>query len=129
LRFVQADIRIDMPQGIFDKIVWDAAIEHFTEEEITGIIRSIKSRLAPDGIVSGHTVVERQDGTKQLSHHEYEFGDKKDLLRFLAPYFRNAMVFETKHADRHNLYFWASDGPVPFSADWPSMCNTWTSES
>src|ERR1700754_812175 len=34
IRFEIADIRIQMPEGKFDNIVWDAAIEHFTEAEI-----------------------------------------------------------------------------------------------
>ena len=123
--FVQADIRTEMPPGVFDNVIWDAAIEHFTETEITSIMDNIKARLSPAGILSGHTVVERGDGVKQLSHHEYECKSKEDLLRLLAPYFKNVMVFETRYPERHNLYFWASDGPVPFAPDWVGGCNTW----
>src|SRR5436190_21907639 len=32
--FVLADIRTAMPLGRFDNVVWDAAIEHFTPDEI-----------------------------------------------------------------------------------------------
>jgi hypothetical protein len=39
-----------MPEGIFDNVIWDAAIEHFTEEEIDGIMKNIKARLKPNGI-------------------------------------------------------------------------------
>ncbi len=124
VEFIQADIRTEMPQGVFENIVWDAAIEHFTEAEIEVILNNIKARLSPEGILSGHTIVESIDGTKQLSHHEYEFKSKEDLLRFLTPHFKNVMVFETKYPGRHNLYFWASDGPVPFSPGWPASCNT-----
>jgi hypothetical protein len=35
------------------------------------------------------------------------------------------MQFETKNPERHNLYFWASDGPVPFHPDWPHACKIW----
>ena len=113
-----ADIRTQMPEGTFDNIVWDAAIEHFTEEEIASIMANIKRRLTPNGILSGFTIVERSDGKKMLPHHEYEFKSKDDLARFFVPHFRNVKVFETIYADRHNLYFWASDGPIPFSEGW-----------
>lgn len=125
IKFVLADIRTEMPAGSYDNIIWDAAIEHFTPIEIETIMRSIKSRLCEAGILSGHTIVERIDHEKQLSHHEYEFKDKADLESFLIPHFKNVIVFETKWPDRHNLYFWASDGPVPFSPGWSKANATW----
>jgi SAM-dependent methyltransferase len=113
-----ADIRTQMPDGIFDNVVWDAAIEHFTETEIAELMANIKRRLAPAGMLSGFTIVERPDGKKMLPHHEYEFKSKDDLARFFRPHFRNVKVFETIYPDRHNLYFWASDGVVPFMDEW-----------
>ncbi|MEY4938635.1 MAG: hypothetical protein RIQ93_370 [Verrucomicrobiota bacterium] len=121
IEFVLADVRTRMPPGLFDNIVLDAAIEHFTPPEIGALMRDIRSRLAPGGVLSGYTIVERQDGRKSLSHHEYEFRDKADLLRFLAPHFANVTVFETIYPERHNLYFWASDRTIPFDATWPGM--------
>ncbi|MCC6454900.1 MAG: class I SAM-dependent methyltransferase [Caldilineaceae bacterium] len=119
VEFVLADIRTDMPGGTYENIVWDAAIEHFTPTEIHKIMADMKSRLAEQGILSGHTIVERSDGTKSLTHHEYEFRSKEDLLRFIEPHFQNTVVFETKYPDRHNLYFWASNGTLPFDPNWP----------
>lgn len=113
-----ADIRTQMPEGRYDNVVWDAAIEHFTETEIQDIMRGIKNRLVPDGILSGHTVVERTDGQKYLTHHEYEFKNKEDLLRFFTPFFANVLVFETEYLERHYLYFWASDSVIPFGHGW-----------
>jgi hypothetical protein len=117
--FVLADIRTDMPQGKFENIVWDAAIEHFTEEEIDKILKDIKIRLTEHGILSGYTIVENQDGSKSLAEHEYEFKSKEDLMRFFTPHFKNVTVFETLYPSRHNLYFWASNGYLPFSSEWP----------
>jgi SAM-dependent methyltransferase len=121
IRFVLADIRNAMPSGVFANVVWDAAIEHFTPTEIAEILSNIKSRLTEDGILSGYTIVEQADGVKMLTHHEYEFKSKEDLLAFLKPDFRNIAVFETAYPTRRNLYFWASDGAIPFSNDWPSI--------
>jgi SAM-dependent methyltransferase len=119
VEFRLADIRTGMPDGRFSNIVWDAAIEHFTPEEISAIMAAIKARLGGDGILSGHTIVEKPDGTKSLSHHEYEFKDMADLRGFFTAHFANVTVFETIYPDRHNLYFWASDGTLPFAPGWP----------
>ena len=119
ITFKIADIRTHMPDGYYENIIWDAAIEHFTDMEIKNILSDIKKRLTPDGILSGHTVVEREDGQKQLSHHEYEVKNKEDLLRYLSPFFSNVLVFETKYPSRQNLYFWASDSEIPFGHGWP----------
>lgn len=117
-----ADIRTQMPAGQYDNIVWDAAIDYFTEPEIMNIMQSIKDRLSPGGILSGHTAIERADRKEQLSHHKYEFKHKEDLLRFLAPFFANVVVFETEYPGRHNLYFWASDSVIPFGDAWTKVC-------
>ncbi len=118
LRFVLADIRTDMPEGIFGNIMWDAAIEHFTLDETSGILADIKKRLTPEGVLSGYTIVEQANGKKMLSHHEYEFKSSLDLRRVLAPFFNNVRVFQTRYPERTNLYFWASDGAIPFSDSW-----------
>lgn len=118
IRYEVADIRTQMPTGSFDNIVWDAAIEHFTEAEIADVMNNIKQRLGSTGILSGFTIVERADGKKSLEHHEYEFKSKEDLARFLTPHFANVRVFETVYPDRHNLYFWASDATIPFGSGW-----------
>lgn len=118
IEFVLADIRDKMPTGSFDNVVWDAAIEHFTTEEIVKILRDIRKRLIPQkGILSGYTIVEKLEG-KSLNQHEYEFKNMTDLKNFLTPHFANVIVFETIYSERHNLYFWASDGIIPFSANW-----------
>ena len=124
INFLAADIRTDMPDGIFDNIIWDAAIEHFTEEEISRLIGDIKKRMKQTSIISGYTIVENATGVKHLHQHEYEFKSKEDLMRFLEPHFKYVSVFETIFPSRHNLYFWASDdnSQIPFSAHWSSMC-------
>lgn len=118
IEYILADIRYSMPEGDFDNIAWDAAIEHFTPDEIEAIMKNIKQRLKNrGGILSGHTIVERTEG-KSLDQHEYEFKNMADLKRFFKPHFKNVIVFETIHPSRHNLYFWASDSVIPFSENW-----------
>ena len=119
VEFVLADIRSAMPAGHFSNVVWDAAIEHLTLVETDAILRGIKARLTPDGVLSGYTIAARADGVSSLSHHEHEFCSMAELSSFIAPYFRHVTVFETKYPERHNLYFWASDEVVPFGNSWP----------
>jgi cyclopropane fatty-acyl-phospholipid synthase-like methyltransferase len=112
ITYLQQDIRQGLPSGPFDNIVWDAAIEHFTETEIDQIMGAIVERLGADGILSGYTLTERADGRRSNSLHEYEFKDKEDLRRFFTPHFKFVKVWETIYPSRHNLYFVASQAPV-----------------
>jgi SAM-dependent methyltransferase len=112
-RFVLGDIRTDIPDETFDNIIWDAAIEHFTEAETAALMNTIASRLAADGILSGYTILEADDGSHHLHQHEYEFHDKEDLARFLTPHFAHVQVFETTFPNRTNLYFYASNAELP----------------
>ena len=121
VEFFLADIRTAMPEGMFENIVWDAAIEHFTPVEIAAIMGNIKQRLARGGVLSGYTIVEPEHGGKHLHTHEYEFRDMADLHGFLAPHFKHVKVFETKYPTRHNLYFWASDEVIPFAPEWDAQ--------
>lgn len=120
VQFTLADISTDMPgeKSGFQNVIWDAAIEHFTESEIFTIMSNIKFRLSDGGILSGYTIIEKEDGIKHIHQHEYEFKSKADLLRFLTPYCCNIRVFETIFSDRHNLYFWTSHGVLPFDSEW-----------
>lgn len=111
--YILGDIRSDIPDGPFDNIIWDAAVEHFTPKEIAALVARIKMVLSPGGIVSGYTIVEADHGEKHLHQHEYEFHDKEDLARFFAPHFKNVEVFQTVYPSRTNLYFYATDGLLP----------------
>lgn len=112
INYVEQDIRDGLPAGPFDNIIWDAAIEHFTEAEIDRIMGQLVERLGADGILSGYTMVEAADGKKANALHEYEFKDKDDLRRFFTPHFKFVKVWDTVYPTRHNLYFVASQTPI-----------------
>lgn len=122
IKYDVKDIRQGLPNNIDGKhitnIIWDTAIEHFTETEIDSIMKELKEILGYEkGILSGHTITKRPEG-KSLEQHEYEFENMQDLRSFFTPYFKNVTVFETIYKERHNLYFYASDGYLPFSNEW-----------
>jgi len=112
ISYVQQDIRDGLPPGPFDNIVWDAAIEHFTEAEIGKLMNELVGLLGSNGILSGYTLTEAADGRKGNVLHEYEFRDRDDLRRFFTPHFKFVKVWETIYPTRHNLYFVASQSPI-----------------
>ena len=114
IQYILGDVRTNFPTGEFDNIMWDAAIEHFNENEIHAIMNKIKMGLAPNGVLSGYTIKENDDVGKHLHQHEYEFRSMEDLTRFLTPFFENVKIIETVFPMRTNFYFYASDGVLPF---------------
>jgi len=112
IHYTLQDIRQGLPPGPFDNIIWDAAIEHFTEAEIDQIMGQLVERLGSDGILSGYTLIEAADGRKSNALHEYEFKSKEDLRRFFTPHFKFVKVWDTIYPSRHNLYFVASQAPI-----------------
>jgi phospholipid N-methyltransferase len=115
------DIRTSLPEGSFDNVIWNGAIEHFKTSELDSIMAGIKVRLVKGGLLSGYTVAEIP-GNAQLSHHELEFRSPADLGKLLSRYFPNVRVVESRWPPTvHNLYFFASDGPLPCDNGWKSQ--------
>ena len=105
IEFLAGDIRRDMPVGQFDNVVWDAALEYFTEQEISELMHSVKERLGQSGVLSGQAILLRS----RALEHSHIFSAPEDLVRFLKPHFRNVRLIETRYPSRHSLYFYASD--------------------
>lgn len=111
------DIRTSLPEGSFDNVIWNGAIEHFSTSEVEMIMARIKSRLVRGGLLSGYTIAEVPGTT--LSHHEQKFNSSDHLGNLLAKFFLNVKVVESKWPPTvHNLYFYASDGELPFDEGW-----------
>jgi cyclopropane fatty-acyl-phospholipid synthase-like methyltransferase len=116
--YVAGDIRKDIPDRKFDNVVWDAAMEHFTEDEIESIMGRINKVLTTDGVLSGYTIFEREDSHLSHHEHEYELHLKEDLACVLGKFFKKVRIFETKYASRHNLYFYAANtSNLPFEEE------------
>src|SRR6266545_3400332 len=96
IRYEQLDVRESLPDGPFDNVVWDAAIEHFTEEEIRHVVERVAGVLRRHGTLSGYTVIAKEGG-KHLREHEREFADSDDLASFLMPFFTNVTVFSVAY--------------------------------
>jgi cyclopropane fatty-acyl-phospholipid synthase-like methyltransferase len=99
------DITRDLPQGPFDNVVWDTAIHHFTRAEALAILGHVAEVLAPDGALSGHTVIEPGS---TYPYARQAFADAHDLAALLGDVFPYVLVHTTTEAGRMNLYFFAS---------------------
>jgi SAM-dependent methyltransferase len=121
IKYEVMDIRDKFPSGPFASVIWDGAIEHFTAEEIDGIMQKIRSAITPGARLVGYTVAESA-AAPQLPTHETHFRGIAHLGDLLKRYFKNVRVFERLHRTvappRHNLFFYASDGSLPFDAEW-----------
>jgi SAM-dependent methyltransferase len=127
IRFLAGDIRTEMPAGPFDNVSWDAGIEYFTPEEIEGILSAIKTRLAPGGILNGYSVLieEEPEEVIKAAGRKFVASSREMLGSLLHRFFCNVVILRTQHTDRFgdriNHYFFASDGPLPFSENWPDI--------
>lgn len=131
IHYVQGDIRSEMPEGPFDNVSWDAGIEYFAADEINGILRQIRIRLAPGGILSGYSI-STAGGENAVRHaigQKFAVASREALGQLLAQHFANVVILRTRHADsqedRVNHYFFASDAMLPLAQGWPDLAN-WT---
>jgi hypothetical protein len=104
-----------IPKNTYTNIIWDAAIEHFSPEDIHSILKRYIKYLEPSGILSGYTIQEKESGILQHSDHLCEMRNKEHLASFFTPYFKNVLILETFSSERVNYYFFASNGPLPLT--------------
>lgn len=111
IAYRQLDIITHFPQGHYDVIVWDAAIEHFNLHEIRMILYKCYNRLLKNnGVLCGYTIIPTA-GWATPNAHKHEFGSAEELRALLLETFPFAATFETIYPSRHNLYFRAGFDP------------------
>lgn len=112
ITFRHADIRLPLPQKDYDNVVWDASMEYFTRAEIDDILVRIRAVLdTKRGVLSGYCHAEQPN--EAIQHVKFALRSKDDLRKLLSTHFGNVTIFETIYPERHNLYFWASEGDLP----------------
>lgn len=94
----------------FDFIIFNAAIEHFKEEQLDFIFSSIKEVMSAKSFISIYTIVESEDDQKYLpEHHEMFFSSKSHLEDKVAKYFKFTKSHYSLVNGRWNIYCIASD--------------------
>ncbi len=91
----------------YDLIVFNAAIEHFKEEQVYEIFDSCKKIMNKNAIVFGYTLVENENHV--FDHHELLFKTKEDLQNLVSKNFKTVECFQSLSETRHNLYFFAKN--------------------
>ena len=121
IRYEVMDIRETFPKGPFETVIWDGAIEHFTVAEIDEIMGKMRQAITTNARLLGYTVAEPANAPHLLTH-ETHFEGIAHLGGLLKQYFKNVRVFERIHPTiqppRHNLFFYASNGSLPFDKEW-----------
>ena len=89
----------------YDLIIFNAAIEHFKEDQVSEIFSSCKKIMNQKGLVFGYTLVEDEDHV--FDHHELLFKTKQHLKQLIEKDFNEVSCFQSLSETRHNLYFLA----------------------
>lgn len=110
ISFETMDLTQTMPEGEFDSIIWDMAIEHFSLPQIKDVLAQCVTRSRA---LSGCTILVE---TKQVHpEHQNEFFAPEELEAVLRPFYADVQTFVTvyppersaqhDHAQRATVYF------------------------
>ncbi len=118
IRYEVMDFRKALPDGPFDVVVWTPTIFAYAVDDVHTLMQRLHEVMASNARLSGFTCIEAARGGPDVLWH-----DMKSLAERLRLYFKNVRAFERAHPTiqppRHELYFYASDGPLPFDPEWP----------
>jgi SAM-dependent methyltransferase len=118
IRYEVLDIRQALPTGgPFNAILWTPSIFAYDTTDIDLLMKKLRGVMTNNGCLLGWTAVEVEGPSDSVL-----WCDVASLGARLKKYFTNVRVFERRHITiqppRHQLYFYASDGPLPFDQDW-----------
>ena len=111
------DFRTSLPAGPFDVVVWTPTIFAYTVSEVHTLMGKLRGIISKNACLCGFTCVETDRKDPEILWY-----DMRSLAERLKQYFKNVYVFERVHVTiqppRHELFFFASDGTLPFDAEW-----------
>lgn len=117
IRYEVMDFRKELPSGAFDVVVWTPTIVAYTPDEVNTLMGRLRQIMTKDARLCGFTAIETNCGGPEILWH-----DLNSLAERLKRYFKNVRAYERVHPTvqppRHELYFFASDGSLPFDAEW-----------
>jgi SAM-dependent methyltransferase len=117
IRYEVMDFRTKLPDGLFDLIVWSPTIFAYTPDEVHTFMGKLREIMSEKARLCGWTYVEADHEGPGILWH-----DMNSLAERLKRYFKNVRAFERVHSTiqpaRHALFFYASDGTLPFDTEW-----------
>jgi SAM-dependent methyltransferase len=128
IRYELMDFRKELPPGPFDVVIWTPTIVSYSPSEVRTLLEMLKKVMSKRACLCGFTGAEADRAGPEILWH-----DARSLAERLNGYFKNVRSFDRLHATiqppRHCLYFYASDGILPFDAEWPHDVRLSTSDT
>lgn len=106
IHFQRFDVnRQNFPRTDYDVVTLFSAIEHFSVEEGTALLRKIGVVLKPGGVLVGSTPIFSSQGGHN-EEHQNEFLSIEQLQNFLSPHFRKVELWTSPWtSERLECYF------------------------
>jgi cyclopropane fatty-acyl-phospholipid synthase-like methyltransferase len=97
----------------FDIVLFNAAIEHFKEDQLDYIFLSLKEVMKEKSFMSCYTIVEDKNEQKYLpDHHEMFFSNKEHLQSIVSKYFKYTKSYHSFFKSRCNIYCIGSEQKI-----------------
>jgi cyclopropane fatty-acyl-phospholipid synthase-like methyltransferase len=117
--FIQGDIEKDQISDLlkknnldfkFDIILFNMAIEHFNENELEFLLKSLIDSMNEKSFIFSATIIEDENDAHYLpEHHEMFFANKDQLENIFKKYFKYTISQESLVNNRWNIYCAASN--------------------
>jgi SAM-dependent methyltransferase len=109
IRYARVNVLTEpLPDTGYDVVCFDAALGHFSKEELDVLFKKIIAALAPNGVLVGYE--EMEEPAHQTWDHKIALPTPDDFRALLAPYFKHVKVLPLQSAGRNNLYFRCTQG-------------------
>jgi SAM-dependent methyltransferase len=118
IRYEVMDFTKALPDGPFDLVAWSPTITAYTTKDVHHLMARLRNVMSKDALLYGWTAIETDRAGAEILWY-----DMNSLAERLHDYFNNVRAFERIHTTvqppRHELFFYASDGVLPFDPEWP----------
>jgi len=112
-------VRSPFPGNVYDIVVWDGALGHFSREDSERVIRKIRDVLSPEGVFAGSESLGREEG----GYDHLQFFSLDDLYLLFKPHFRHVQIRSVDYRigwgcdlGRSEAYWRCSNSPTRLSA-------------
>jgi SAM-dependent methyltransferase len=106
-------VRDPFPSDRYDVIVWDGAIGHFSQSDLSFVLKKILLALSPSGMFVGSESL----GAEGSDHLQF-FQDESALASVFKPYFKHVFIRSAEYRIgdgylRKEAYWRCTNGPAP----------------
>jgi len=117
IRYEVLDVRNGLPEGPFDLVIWTPSIFAYGIADVNVLLTRVRGVLKKNALLCGFTFVEAEKAGDDVLWY-----DPRSIGARLKGHFANVRVLERTHVTiepaRQVMFFYASDGYLPFDAEW-----------